>query len=261
MVTRLAFSEVDSFVKDQATRTSDWDIEIARGDKVLRARLSDPFADSTAFGQEPERAVKWYLEKYRIEPFETTKADFAAEALSAYGRNLAAQVVRSGLVPTHGDIELEIKAHEHPRSPGPRNTLVHREGRDLQQLHWEVLEDVGVWPAGYNLDSVSVLRSVRQKIGAVCSSGDSPQRRRFKILLVVSRPEQDTDLDYQLVSRCLVAIIDHVSQTVPGTTASLKVLRPPTWQAFKEHLHEHDYDLVHFDMHGKLKDVLKGSAT
>lgn len=255
MLVRLALSESDSFAKDQASspRSSGWDIEIATSEKTSKARLSDPFADSTAFGKEPEKAVKWYLEEYITEPFETTKADFAAEALSAYGRDLAAQIVRSGVLPAQGDIELEIIASDRPRSPGTENTLLNR---DLQQLHWEVLEDIRVWPPGYNFESVSVVRSVPRKIGAVSSSNELPKGKKFRILLVVSRPRQETDLDYQLVSRCLVAIVG------PGTNASLKILRPPTWQAFQEHLqkHKHGYDLVHLDMHGEV-NVLKGSAT
>ena len=258
MLVRLGTSETDSSIEDQASGSSDWEIEIAIGEKVSRARLSDPFADSTAFGKEPEKAVKWYLEKYVTEPFETTKAHFAAEALSAYGRDLAAQIVRSGLLPTYGNIELEIKASDRPRSPGTEETLPDRGRRDLQRLHWEVLEDIRVWPPGYNFESVSIFRSVCREIRAVSSSGKSGEGGKFKILLVVSRPGQDTDLEYQLVSRCLVAIAGRVSQTIPARNATLKVLRPPTWQAFQEHLQEHDYDLVHLDMHGKL---LKGSAT
>ncbi|KAL8994421.1 MAG: hypothetical protein Q9169_005608 [Polycauliona sp. 2 TL-2023] len=261
MPVRLAISAIDSVVKGQPPESCQWEIELATGQRVLRTKLSDTFADSTAFGEEPEKAIKWYLEKYITEPFDTTKADFAAEALLAYGRDLAAQLVQSGLLPTQGDIELEIKGRNRQVATAAGNTLPRREGRDLQQLHWEVLEDITVWPPGYNFDSVSIFRSVRQMNGSVSSSNNLPTANVFRILLVVSRPGQDKDLDYQLVSRCLVAIIDHMSQPVSGPKVILKILRPPTWQAFREHLQEYHYDLVHLDMHGKVRVGPEGSAT
>ncbi|KAL8668378.1 MAG: hypothetical protein Q9168_006989 [Polycauliona sp. 1 TL-2023] len=257
---RLAFSAVDSSAKHDSSGSSNR-VEIAAGQLVRTIELDDPFADSDAFGKEPEKAIKWYLEKHVTEPFETTKADFAAEALVAYGRGLAAQIVRSGLVPTHGPIELEIRSNRPRLNSATVDTLLHREDRNLQQLHWELLEDNRLWPPGYNLDSVSVLRSVRPTGETVSSSAKLHNGKRLRILLVVSRPGQHKDLDYQLVSACLVAVIDHVSQTDPSSNVSLKILRPPTWQAFREHLQDNNYDLVHLDMHGEVQGVTGASAT
>ena len=261
MLFRLRLSKISSLSKIKALESGVWDVKIAAGEKSSRARLSDPFADSTAFGKDPESAVRWYFENYITEPFEATKADFAAEALFAYGRDLAAQIVRSGLLPKNGDIEIEIQAIDGPRNPGTDDVLGQSEGRDLQHLHWEVLEDLKVWPPGHIFESVSIIRSVRRTTGAVSGSSEVLQGNKFKILLVVSRPGQDTDLDYQLVSRSLVVIISHVSETKPGTKVSLKILRPPTWRAFQEDVQKYDYDLVHLDMHGRLNDVQKRSAT
>ncbi|KAJ4285993.1 hypothetical protein N0V88_008180 [Collariella sp. IMI 366227] len=85
------------------------------------------------------------------------------------------------------------------------------------------------------------------------------QQKRFNILLVVSRPRPDKDVEYQLVAKCLVAIVTHVSKTNPDVKASLKILRPPTWQAFREHLRNYRYDLVHFDMKGEVQTDSKGT--
>lgn len=127
MVVRLCLREVNPVVKDQGLgvnsvgRASEWDVKLQVTESVSRIRLFDPFHDSKGLGTEPEAAIKWYLEMYIKEPFETTKADFAAEALSTYGRELAAQIAQSGLLPKHGDIELDIEAANRPRNPGTAN--------------------------------------------------------------------------------------------------------------------------------------------
>jgi hypothetical protein len=248
--------------------TSEWEVQVTTDATESRIKLVDPFADSSRFGLEPESAVKWYLEKYATEePFETTKAEFAAEAIFTYGRELAAQVARNCSLPKTGDLEIEIICH-----PGTAKATAVIGNHALRQLLWEVLEDATLWPPSYSFNSVSVVRSIHGNSHAGTPESnpvlrDPPSRNRFNILLVVSRPGRDgnssADIDYQLVSRCLVAIIDHARETNPDMRASLRILRPSTWLAFREHLQEHEpgyYDLVHLDMYGTIKESSKSTA-
>lgn len=259
MTFRLRISEVSQSSAlesvDDETLTSGshtWIIELVSKTTTSHISLADPFATSIAVGVDLEKEIKWYLENYIDEPFDTTRADSARDNLSGYGCVLAAQLALSNLLPKDGEIELEIAGDQSQLSRSVRN---------MQQIHWEVLEDVKVWPSSHRFKSVSVFRSLTVPPKAVPGHQKQLERKSFRILLVVSRPNQENDLEYQLVSRCLVTIIDHVSKTKPGKNTSLKVLRPPTWQAFREHLQEHDYDLVHLDMHGHIRNASKGSAT
>ncbi|KAK4186668.1 CHAT domain-protein [Podospora australis] len=253
-----------------------WTAEITSRSKSTTITLHNPFISAepssfadvvsgTAGSPGSEESLSWYLENHINEPFETTRAETAAESLSTYGTSLATQLTRSGLVPRSGDIQLHIISSPPKASTG---------GPSIQQLHWEVLEDVRVWPKGYNnnLASVSVIRSVTSDstgtvVGhdaatppAIMTEQNQSKKASYKILLVVSRPRPEKDVEYQLVAKCLVAIVSHVSKTNPGLNVSLKILRPPTWQAFCEHLSDYQYDLVHFDVKGEIVENERGGS-
>jgi hypothetical protein len=196
MAFRLRVREINSIFKDQvagvntsSNGASEWHVECTTDAKSSRIKLTDPFRESNGFGPEPEKAIKWYFEQHIAEPFETTKADLAAEALSVYGRELAAQIVQSDLLPKNGDIDIEVTASSGSRSSGPSEALLPGARNDVQLLHWEVLEDPRVWPSSHNFKSVSVVRVAHQKSKneTACGSETRTERKTFKILLVASR--------------------------------------------------------------------------
>lgn len=247
---------------------AEWEVELRAGPKTLRTKIQDPFHDyPDVLGAAPEDTIAWYLEKHISEPFESTRAQAAAEVLSSYGHDLAAQITRSGLLPKNGDVRLHIisspsfQVSRLGESVGPQR-------RPFQQLHWEILEDVRLWPAGFHFSSASIARLViptqLETPGHVMYQQErpptGPQQRTFRILLVVSRPRPEKDVEYQLVAKCLVAIVKHVTETSLQVKVSLRILRPPTWQAFREHLQDCDYDLVHFDMKGEIQTRTEGST-
>lgn len=243
-----------------------WEVEFRAGSQSLNLRIQDPLSSplSASGAAASEETIAWYLEKHISEPFETTKAEAALETISSYGHDLASQIVQSGLLPKRGEIQLHIissPSSQIARSGGSSGTR-----RLLQQLHWEILENVKLWPAGFWLKNVSVARSVTRTRPTISvpaygdNQGTGTQKRTFRILLVVSRPRPEKDVDYQLVAKCLVAIVDHVSAVNPDARVALKILRPPTWQAFREHLRDNDYDLVHFDTKGEIQRRKDGSA-
>ncbi|KAG7284484.1 hypothetical protein NEMBOFW57_010859 [Staphylotrichum longicolle] len=249
--------EVGLASQETSESTSQWNIELAAGSKSINWRLRDP---SSAFqglpGVESEETIAWYFENYASEPFETTKSDIAATLLSQYGSDLASQLAGSGVLPRSGHITLQIS------TPARTEKSPEATGSSLQHLHWEVLENVGLWPAGFRFSSVSVVRSLIGRSDAAVDDGHTlgHKSKRFNILLVVSRPRPETDIDYQLVAKCLVAIVDDVSRNNPNLKVTLTILRPPTWQAFREHLHDNHYDLVHFDTKGDVRTTSTGSS-
>ncbi|KAL2135253.1 hypothetical protein VTI74DRAFT_9238 [Chaetomium olivicolor] len=236
---------------------AEWSAEISVGNEVAIIRLTDPFSASPELVPlEPEKTVSWYLEHYINEPFEVTKAEIGTKLIPNYGRLLASQIARSGLLPKYGDVRLLVL------TPTRTGKYPDYQGQLLQHLHWEVLGDASLWPADFRFSSVSVVRSL---IGTEAATGGDQEnmdrRKRFNILLVVSRPRPDKDVEYQLVAKFLVAIVGHVSKTKPDVQVSLKIVRPPTWQAFREHLRDYHYDLVHFDTKGEIQTTSHGVST
>ncbi|KAK1755543.1 hypothetical protein QBC47DRAFT_322355 [Echria macrotheca] len=261
-------TEIVSRLQGSTESLAEWEVELRAGSKTLRTKIQDPFHNYPAvLGASPEDTIAWYLEKHISEPYESTRAQAAVEILSSYGRDLAAQITGSGLLPRKGDIRLHIISSPSFQVSRPGEAGVSQ--RLFQQLHWEILEDVKLWPAGLQFGSVSVARSVAQPQPEISghltlrqeSPPSVPEQRTFRILLVVSRPRPEKDVDYQLVAKCLVAIVKHVKETSPDVKVSLRILRPPTWQAFREHLRDSDYDLVHFDMKGEIQTRKDGSTS
>ncbi|WKT53634.1 hypothetical protein QSH57_004218 [Fusarium oxysporum f. sp. vasinfectum] len=268
-----------------------WNTELNNYSKSAKLELRDPFSTLSSKGLPglgPEETILWYFDKYCSTPFETAKSETAVTLLISYGRSLASQIATCPLLPKRGQLWIQIvtpqRTEKSPEVLGP----------SLQHLHWEVLEDVSIWPPGFTLDKVSIVRSLERAGGqiskplnvypwktahlardyhsrlgtlggesgvprgiSVADTVSSPIDRTFRILLVICRPDPEHDVDYQLVAKSLLSIVNHVSSTGRGErTTTLHILRPPTWDAFKEHLESltSRYDLVHFDTRGKIQD-------
>ncbi|KAK0736383.1 hypothetical protein B0T21DRAFT_178976 [Apiosordaria backusii] len=235
-----------------------WRVELDTGKETVALELQDPF--NTFTWTRSEQELTWYLEGHISEPFDTARADAAAESLSVYGRDLASQLSKNTLLPKHGDVHLNVVSNPvRQQLPGPPGKFG-PQARSLQQLHWEVLENLEVWPPGIRFTNVTVARSMVDLINKPePRAAPSTNRTTFKVLLVVSRPRPETDIEYQLVAKSLVAILEQVSRTQQDFSVSLTILRPPTWLAFRERLLETEYDLVHFDMKGLIRTAGDGS--
>lgn len=252
---RLRLSDIGSIENDSEAPLQ-WAIEVETSSGRKRFTLRDPFGQSAEGTEQSEKLLKWSIESYASEPFEKTRADLAAELLTDYGRVLAVQIVETGMLPKTGSIRLEIATKE----PVIRTSLNCKEST-FQQIHWEVLENANLWPTGYSFNSISVFRSVFRKSGPGDTDTSRFKGKRFSILLVVARSGKQEDIDYQLVSRFLVAIVEHVKMLRSDSKVSLKILRPPTWSAFKQELKDHEYDFVHFDMKGTVQKDSKGHSS
>jgi hypothetical protein len=107
---------------------------------------------------------------------------------------------------------------------------------------WEALRDP---EAGVLARTCQVQRQLNRLRDPHPLSDQLP-RDRVNILLVTARPF-DADVRYRSISRPLVDQIDALR-----LPASVTVLRPPTFDALRDHLRKwpHHYHILHFDGHG-----------
>ncbi|KLU89524.1 hypothetical protein MAPG_08495 [Magnaporthiopsis poae ATCC 64411] len=245
------------------TNTLSWPTELASSNGRRTLLIADPLLNRGNPAKDQD-LIKWYLEKHVSEPFEATEANSACRLIREYGQGLALQISSSGLLPAQGHLEIEVGTPD-GETDGPGHAV-----SSLQRLHWEVLEDVTLWPEKHKFRSVGVCRTTTSaadtapagtsafpQIRAGADALEPRVRKYFNILLVVSRPGGSADVEHQLVSRCLVDIADRVSKASPDLEVVLEVLRPPTWAAFQACLGEDSarrYDLVHLDMHGAIRE-------
>ena len=178
--------------------------------------------------------LRWYLESFLDYPFhpQTTRAEAVEASLEAWGaqaftalfgagtaRDFYSDAARAGLEQLH----LQIISNDASVLAWP----------------WEALRDPQVGP----LATACRIERRLDGIRAVDLPAELP-KDHIHILLVTARPYQG-DVGYRSLSRPLVDLIEE--RQLP---ARVTVLRPPTFDALREHLRSGHYHLVHFDGHG-----------
>ena len=227
-------------------RSTRLDVLLSCAGKEEIITLSNPFTE------QEETESKWYLKEFAPkQPFETSRAKSVSASVDRYGKSLAAQLLASDVLPCEGNLNLRInlkpKYHSDPL-PG--------HGYSLQSMHWEILEIVSSWPQPCRYTSIRVCRTLSESRAQVLYPREPS---RVNILLVTCRPKGREDIDSQLISRSILGTIHGTASTPVAVDLRLKVLRPPTWLAFKEHLlyecEPGHYQILHFDMHGEILDA------
>ena len=204
---------------------------------------------SNPFSKHGERDYRWYLEDYAAkQPFAASRAAKVEKSLEKYGKALSDSLLGSGILPLHGRIKLWIDC-----SPiGGEDEASSRASSPLQNLHWELLEDISRW-SNANYNAINVCRTLSISLPKVSSGTAST---RVNILLVTCRPKGRDDIDGQLISRCILDAVQASNASLKTNRVRLEILRPPTWLAFKEHLlydfEPGHYQIIHFDMHGEI---------
>lgn len=214
-----------------------WWIDVRYREWTQTIVLTDPFTP------DQQEQLRWYLEDYaEKEPFEATRAEKVFQNLTAYGKELAEQLRINQVIPSGHRLILEIEVGKHAST--------------IHQLHWEVLEDVELWPQDGRPKEVSVTRILSDTPACpnqgISSFANLPT---FNVLLVASRPRR-FDINHRLISRILVYIIDKLPTT--AFPINLQIVRPSTWDAFESHLRRYEpgyFHLIHFDMHGDVRVI------
>jgi hypothetical protein len=241
-----------------------WSIEIyIDGESVVENEtLHDPYDD------EDRGQCQWYLEKYICKsPFSMDSAREVAKSLQRYSKHLIQELHLNELItprlrPDNGQMKVCIEITEGKATTSTTNTI--------HQLHWELLEDPGLWeiqdvqvtvqrvfnsPRSGNLSPTpNPIASWRRANSAVTS---------VNILLVVARRTTDSDLysevDPTLASNILLKSRKMLQNLNPTARLKVEIVRPGTFEALQNHLSRSErihgpgyYHVVHLDMHGQV---------
>ncbi|KAL8672794.1 MAG: hypothetical protein Q9168_002758 [Polycauliona sp. 1 TL-2023] len=219
--------------------------------RELRAQLTCDGNQATIkipnlFSDAEENDYRWYLQHFAPkQPFEASRAARVTRSLKRYGLTLSQQLLSSGVLPQHNDLTIRVEADS--------STIG---ASSLQHLHWELLEDPFKWFGGYRPRDVVVTRTL-PSLSTPSTSWESSST--CNILLVTCRPSGRYDIDPHLISGSIVKTINEAATQPSALRVRLKLLRPPTWLAFREHLlydcQPGHYQLVHFDMHGEVLEA------
>jgi hypothetical protein len=118
----------------------------------------------------------------------------------------------------------------------------------LRTIPWEILESPGISSIG---SGAAV--HVRRVFGGNPSS-DVRTIGKLTVLLVTSRFSDREDIPHRVVSLPLVSIV----RQPDNRFVDVQLLRPGTWDAFREALEQASYDMVHLDVHGAVIDSPTG---
>ncbi len=196
---------------------------------------------------EDRKEFKWYLEEYLQFPFGAEEAHAAKveKRMAEWGEAIFNQVFIKSDKPNY-PYELYTEAVRcHLRNC---ELCICSEDADLLNVPWELIHDPD--PSGGYL-ALKLGGFFRQRAGHRMSHPpERPPDRPFRILLVVSRPD---DVDFLSLSTEARPLLEAIRPLRPKV--ELEVLRPPTFDELQRRLNEAPgfFDLVHFDGHGVFK--------
>jgi CHAT domain len=201
-------------------------------------------------------------------PFDHSIARSVSVALDDYGRDLLDQLnlvpfIQERLGP-HDPLDVIFEVQDLCRTS------------QLQSLHWETLEKSCAATAELSHVFLSVRRTVvwpeedsDQTCELVSAPGFPAKKaivRSYNILLVVSRPLKEDDIDPLLGAKAINAVVKELAHRIPDFPIIVEIARPGTWKAFDAYIKGRTkqwwqsggegnwFDMVHFDVHGTLED-------
>jgi hypothetical protein len=236
------------------------DILVRETTVVQSCKLKDPLTNAE------KEECRWYLENFVAEePYSTTRAQKAANALKSYAEALKQDLNLLGLTPDtdcslSNKRTLVIEIKEDPLDEKNSQDSIH-------QLHWELLEQPNLWTQ--NIIKVQVRRGItkpHREASTNITSTLSPreQDKCFNVLLVIARDTSRGLKRLEIDPNCASAILTAVQRRVNAARGSVKInleiVRPGTLDSLEEHLaraenrhHPGYFHLVHFDLHGAVR--------
>ena len=197
-----------------------------------------PITISDPFTPQEETELEWYFEEWLVFPMlDEVKAKRAADSVKKYGEELFDQVF--------GDKKTYREYDNLKRNLSQLQIEIIGKTPEFQAFHWEALRDPEL-PRPLAVDCVMLRKTVNPStIEAYVEP--SPV---INLLVVIARPDEESDVGYRTISRPLVELIDHIQLPV-----KIELLRPATYEALCKHLEEKGegyYHIIHFDTHGAL---------
>ncbi|BAY26859.1 TPR repeat-containing protein [Calothrix sp. NIES-2100] len=210
-------------------------------------RLAPEVRFQQPFDEDNLTDLRWYLEEYLRFPYGIFPDNAAKieQKLQHWGQEL---------------FELVFRSTEKAREFFQEAT---REGLDNCELG--IISDNATvlnlpWELLYSPDYQFLAPSLAGMYRSLSSQGVRAQLPampddQLNILLVIARPYDEQDVNFKTIARPLLAALQPIRQRV-----NLKVLRPPSLQAFEAELQANKgfYHIVHFDGHGNFDNQTQG---
>ncbi|MCZ8360448.1 MAG: tetratricopeptide repeat protein [Microcystis sp. LE19-388.1G] len=202
---------------------------------------SYPITVTDPFTNQEEKELEWYFEEWLVFPtLDTDKAQKAANSVQNYGENLFKQVFQSNLnaYGEYRDLRKQLSQLQ---------IIIESQSPEFQALHWEALKDPDL-PRPFSIDCIIS----RQRRGATVVPVQMATYPTINLLVVIARPNEESDVNYRTISRPLVELVN--SSEIP---VKIDILRPGTYESLTRHLDEKGegyYHVIHFDVHGGLME-------
>ncbi len=202
---------------------------------------SYPITVTDPFTNQEEKQLEWYFEEWLVFPtLDTDKAQKAANSVQNYGENLFKQVFQSNLnaYGEYRDLRKQLSQLQ---------IIIESQSPEFQALHWEALKDPD-FPRPFSIDCIIS----RQRRGATVVPVQMATYPTINLLVVIARPNEESDVNYRTISRPLVELVN--SSEIP---VKIDILRPGTYESLTRHLDEKGegyYHVIHFDVHGGLME-------
>ncbi|NUP51583.1 MAG: tetratricopeptide repeat protein [Catenulispora sp.] len=202
--------------------------------------IGDPVDFSWPLDADAQEDIRWYIEDYLRTPFGVydDRGTRIAARFEEWGSRLFRSLFASP--PVH-------EAYQRARDSGCGMELVVRcAAAEPLALPWELSADPAA-SAPLALRGIAVTRmlTTAQEAEPLVVSG-----ARLRVLMVISRPRGPADVEYHMIARHLLPLLD-----ASGDAVDMVVLRPPTLAGLEEVLAEavragEPFQVVHFDGHG-----------
>ncbi|NCS75846.1 MAG: tetratricopeptide repeat protein [Microcystis aeruginosa K13-07] len=202
---------------------------------------SYPITVTDPFTNQEEKQLEWYFEEWLVFPtLDRDKAQKAANSVQNYGENLFKQVFQSNLnaYGEYRDLRKQLSQLQ---------IIIESQSPEFQALHWEALKDPDL-PRPFSIDCIIS----RQRRGATVVPVQMATYPTINLLVVIARPNEESDVNYRTISRPLVELVN--SSEIP---VKIDILRPGTYESLTRHLDEKGegyYHVIHFDVHGGLME-------
>ncbi|NCS15260.1 MAG: tetratricopeptide repeat protein [Microcystis aeruginosa G13-12] len=202
---------------------------------------SYPITVTDPFTNQEEKQLEWYFEEWLVFPtLDRDKAQKAANSVQNYGENLFKQVFQTNLnaYGEYRDLRKQLSQLQ---------IIIESQSPEFQALHWESLKDPDL-PRPFSIDCIIS----RQRRGATVVPVQMATYPTINLLVVIARPNEESDVNYRTISRPLVELVN--SSEIP---VKIDILRPGTYESLTRHLDEKGegyYHVIHFDVHGGLME-------
>ncbi|KAK6449959.1 hypothetical protein FP744_10006209 [Trichoderma asperellum] len=191
---------------------------------------------------EDEEDIRWSLEDYIYDPFMSGRSMNASIILNSHYEQLK-QGLKIEQMLNESGVCLQ-REQWLPLDIQDCDTNIAQQDEHHVYPHWELLEREPVFANGPSLAVRHVSSPASRQSAMSIETADS-----FNILLVTSRKKKKSvDIQPRLISMPLYSLVNGI----PGSRVRIDIMRPDTFESFKQYLSQNKYSLVHFDLHGNV---------